>query len=122
MPQWFLNGGWSMWFLSAVGLVVIVAASSFVLRPDPQRLERIRYLALAEAWGILTGTAVDLGEVGLYVASKPEWAQRPDLALIVLQGFGESMSPALLGGSVLSVVALLCAAGLGRMQAQGAAP
>jgi hypothetical protein len=40
----------------------------------------------------------------------------------VLQSVAESMSPAILGSGVLSVVSLLCAAGHARMRAQGAAP
>lgn len=122
MPEWFVNGGWPMWFLAIVGATAVVASASFAWRPDASRLERIGYLARAEAWGVLTGTAADLAAVGLGIPKQPEWAHSPDLPLIVLQGVGESMSPALFGGSILSVVALLCAVGLGRMHAQGAAP
>jgi hypothetical protein len=122
MPQWFTNGGWPMWFLLVVGALAVIAAADFAWRPDPTRLERIRALARAEAWGVVTGTAAAFGAVGLQIPSNPEWAHNPDIHLLVLQGFGESMSPALLGGAVLSVVALLCAAGHGRMQAHGSAP
>lgn len=122
MPEWFVNGGWSMWFLAVVGLLAVVASARFAWHPEPTRLERIHYLARAQAWGVLTGTAADLGAVGLQISGTPEWAHSPDLPLLVLQGIGESMSPVLFGGAVLSVVALLCAAGLGRMHAQGAAP
>lgn len=122
MPQWFVNGGWSMWFLSIVGVLAVVASARFAWRPDPAQLERIRCLGRALAWGIVTGTAADLAEVGLQINARTEWAHSPDLALLVLQGVAESMSPALLGGAVLSVVALLCAAGLGRLHAHGMAP
>jgi len=122
MPIWFTNGGWPMWFLALVGVLCVVAAANFAYRPDLAHVPRIRALALAEAWGVVTGTAADFAAVGMNVPNRPELAHSPDLALIVLQGFGESMSPALLGGAVLSVVALLCAAGHGRLQAQGSAP
>ena len=122
MPDWFVAGGASMWFLMVVGMLAIWAAGRFALRPDPSQLDRIRELRSALAWGLVGGVASDLAAVGYHIANRPEWAHSPDLPLLVLQGFGESMSPALFGGAMLSVIALLCAAGHGRMRAHGAAP
>ena len=122
MPEWFEAGGWVMWFEIAIGLVAGAAAVRFALRPDPTQLARIAELRRALAWALVTGVASDVSAVGIHIAGKPEWAHSPDLAVLVLQGVGESMSPAMLGGALLSIVSLLMAAGQGRLRAQGAAP
>ncbi len=46
--------------------------------------------------------------------SRPEWANSPKVHLIILEGFGESMSPGILGFSLLALVALECAVGMRR--------
>lgn len=122
MPDWFKAGGYPMWFLLAFGAFAVIAAARFAWRPDPAQLDRIQQLSRAVAWGIVFGVASDISAVGSNIPNTPEWAHSPDLALFVLQGVGESMSPAILGGGVLSVVALLCAAGHARLRAQGIAP
>jgi hypothetical protein len=122
MPDWFVAGGVSMWFLMVVGALAMWAGGRFALRPDPSQLDRIRELRSALAWGSVAGVASDLAAVGYHIPNRPEWAHSPDLPLLVLQGVGESMSPALFGGAILSVIALLCAAGFGRMRTHGAAP
>ena len=120
--DWFVAGGWSMWFLVVVGGVCLLNAGAFTRRPDPTRLPRIEGLARAVGWSTLVGVASDLAAVGTKIPSRPEWAHSPDVHLLVLEGFAESMSPAVLGGAILSVTALLVAAGHGRLRAQGAAP
>lgn len=111
-----------MWFLAVIGAVAVLAAASFVHRPDPAKLPRIEALSRAIAWGVVTGVAADLAAVGTHIPGTPEWAHSPDLALLVLQGVGESMSPALFGGALSSVVALLTAAGHARLRAHGTTP
>jgi hypothetical protein len=122
MPEWFIAGGWVMWFLAGVGGLAVLAAAGFARRPDRSQLPRIEGLSRALAWGVVTGVATDLAAVGSHIPARPEWAHSPDLPLLVLQGVGESMSPAMFGGALLSVVALLTAAGHGRLRAQGMAP
>ena len=122
MPIWFQAGGWVMWFVLLFSGLAIAAAGRFAWRPDPTQLERIKHLSRAVAWSIVNGVASDFAAVAVNVPANPAWAHSPDLALIVLGGFGESMSPAILGGGALSVVSLLCAAGHARLRAQGAAP
>lgn len=120
--EWFAAGGWSMWFLTIFGALCVMAAAGFAWRPDPSQLPRIACLSRAVGWSTLVGVSTDLAAVGFTIPSKPEWAHSPDLPLLVLQGFAESMSPATYGGAILSVTALLLAAGHGRLRAHGAAP
>ena len=122
MPEWFVAGGWVMFFLLAVGVLALVWAAAFAARPDPTQFDRITCLSRAVAWGVVAGVATDLAAVGTKIPANPKWAHSPDLPLLVLQGVGESMSPAILGGAILSVVALLTAVGHARLRAHGAAP
>jgi hypothetical protein len=122
MPEWFAAGGWVMWFLTLVGGLTVAAAARFALRPDATQLPRIRELNRALSWGAITGLASDLAAVGYTIPSRPDWAHSPDLPLLLLQGIAESMSPVLFGGGLLSIGALLTAAGHGRLRAQGTAP
>ena len=117
--EWFVNGGFSMWVILIVGVLALVAAAGFARRPDPAKLPRIEQLAIAVKWSSIAGVATDFAAVGLTVPSRPEWAKSPDLPLIILQGVGESMSPLFFGGAFLSSIALLLAAGHGRLRAQG---
>jgi hypothetical protein len=122
MPAWFVAGGWVMWFLTLVGTIAIVAGLGFARRPDPEKLPRITCLSRALVWTIVAGVASDLAAVGIKIPNTPKWAHSPDLALLVLEGVGESMTPAVLGGALLSVIALLTAVGHGRQRAHGTAP
>ncbi|HMI93682.1 MAG TPA: hypothetical protein VK509_20050 [Polyangiales bacterium] len=120
--QWFVVGGWSMWFLLVLGGLSVLAAGKFAFRPDETQLPRIAALSRSVGWSILVGVSSDLAAVGFTIPSKPEWAHSPDLPLIVLEGFAESMSPAIFGGAILSVISILLAAGHARLRIHGSAP
>lgn len=114
MPDFFIRGGWIMWFLLVVGLWGIGAAASFAAHPVAHRLARIECLHRALCWAVVTGVAVDFAAVGLQVPNRAEWANSPAVHLIILEGFGESMSPAILGGALLSAMALITTIGHSR--------
>ena len=120
--DWFRAGGFSMWFLVVFGALALLSAARFARRPSPELLARIACLERAVSWAVLTGVASDLAAVGHKIATTSEWAHSPDLPLIVLTGFSESLMPAVLGGGILSVGALLTAVGHARMHAHGVAP
>jgi len=120
--QWFIVGGWSMWLLLILGGFSVLAAGKFAFRPDETQLPRISALSRSVGWNILVGVSSDLAAVGFNIPSKPEWAHSPDLPLIVLEGFAESMSPAIFGGAILSVTSILLAAGHSRLRTQGNTP
>lgn len=114
--SWLLKAGGAPSFVTVVfGLVALVAAARFAWRPEPGRLAYIGGLGLAVLFASLAGVAADLAAVAVNVAGNEAWASSPELPVIVLMGFGESMAPAILGFSVLSVVALVSAVGLRRM-------
>jgi len=64
MRDWFLAGGWVMWFLSVLGILSLLAALKFARVPDLSMLPRVHWLAQAVGWATLTGVASDLAAVG----------------------------------------------------------
>jgi hypothetical protein len=122
MREWFLAGGWVMWFLVVLGGVALHASWGFARRAAPEDLPRIQALRSAVGWTTLTGVASCFAAVGSKIPANPAWAHSPDLHLLILTGISESLVPAILGGALLSISSLLLAAGHGRMRSQGATP
>ena len=114
MLDFMRAGGYSMWFILAIGLVVLGVAGSLVWRPGERKLGILRPLSLAMVFATLSGIFSGIGATMKHVTTIEEWAQSPDLHLIVMTGLGESMAPAILGFSILSVAWLLAAVGLRR--------
>jgi hypothetical protein len=108
---WFIAGGFIMWVLALDGVLVLSVAIDFARRPIAGKLERIYSLSRALTWSMVVGVAADLMAVGTKVPHNPAWAKSPDLPLLILEGFAESMAPLILGGALLSTVSLLVAAG-----------
>ncbi len=109
------DGGAPMWAILFFGLINLGAALRFAYRPARAQLPPIAALALAVLFSIACGVMADIAAVGSKVPARPEWANNPRIHLILLQGLAESMAPGILGFSALSLVALLCAVGLRRL-------
>jgi hypothetical protein len=110
MLQMFTEGGYPMWFLLAAALALLAAAGDFAARPTRARLGLTKALGLTTFLSIAMGTAADFSAVGHHASEFPA----ESLATIVLQGVGESMSPAILGFSCLTLAAALVSVGLFR--------
>lgn len=114
MMTLFQEGGFPMWFLLAFGTLLLISGARFAMRPDPARLRLALALSAATLFTMLTAVSADLATVGHqvpnYVARHPETT----LATAVLQGFAESLSPAILGSTVLTLAALFIALGFHR--------
>lgn len=114
MMDFMRAGGYSMWLILLLGGVALGVAVWFAIRPGERKLSFLRPMSVATVFAVLSGVFSDLGAVMHHVANRPEFAQSPDLHLIVMTGIGESMAPAVLGFSILSVTWLLAAVGLRR--------
>ena len=114
MMDFMRAGGYSMWFILVIGLVALGVAGSFAWRPGERKLGVLRPLSLATVFAVLAGIFSDIGATMRTVTSIEEYAQSPDLHLIVMTGIGESMAPAVLGFSILAVAWLLASVGLRR--------
>ena len=111
MLDMIVAGGWVMGFLLLLGGFAIHTGFDFARSPELGKLPRVEALSRCVAWCTATGVAADLAAVGTKVPANPEWAHSPDLPLLLLTGLAESLSPLILGGAIMSVVALLTAAG-----------
>lgn len=113
--EFFQAGGFPMFLILVFGLVGLVNAARFAWAPGPGRVPYQVALGAAILFAGLGGTAVDLMTVAMRVPANPEWAADPQVGLIVLMGFGESMAPTILAFGALIAQALLVALGLRRM-------
>jgi hypothetical protein len=115
MNELMQMGGAPMWAILLFGSASLLAGAWFALRPSWRLLQVIAALSASVLFSIAAGTAADLAAVGIKVPAHPEWLQKRELWMVLLQGIAESMSPCILGFSALSLVALACAVGLRRM-------
>jgi hypothetical protein len=113
--DFFRMGGFPMVVIVVFGALALVNAARFAWAPGPGRVPYQLALGAAILFAGLGGTAVALMTVALTVPSRPEWANDPQVAMIVLTGFGESMAPAVLALGALIAQALLVALGLRRL-------
>jgi Na+/proline symporter len=103
-----------MWFLILFGIAGLVSAVGYARRPTRPGLQVVIGPAITTLMSICTGTVADLAAVGHkapdYVRSHPNTS----LSEVLLAGVGESMSPAILGFSLLTTVALVASLGMRR--------
>ncbi len=107
-----------MWFLLAFGGLSLIAGARFALHPGPTRLRLALALGAATLFTTVTALCADLATVG---HQAPDFlARHPEMTLtsVLLQGMAESLSPAILGCTVLTLAALFIALGCYRESLQ----
>jgi hypothetical protein len=117
MLDFFRAGGWSMFLVLALGVIGLVAAALFARRPDPSKVDAIKALTLAEILSVASGVTSDLSTVG-YAIAEGKFPNAP-LQQIAFGGFAESMSPAIMGFGLLTIVWLIMAVGYRRLRRTG---
>jgi len=107
----FQEGGFPMWFLLAFGGLLLIAGVRFAMHPGSARLRLTLALGAATLFTTVTAVSTALATVGhqvpTYLARHPEQT----LPSVLLQGVAESLSPAIVGCTVLALAALLIALG-----------
>ena len=113
--QWLIMaGGAPSYVIILFGLIAIVAAAGFAVRPDPRKLPYIGALCGAVLFSTVCGVATDLVAVSHYIDANGD--QLGDkLGQVLVVGLGESLAPAILGFAMLSIVALVGAIGFRRL-------
>jgi hypothetical protein len=113
------NGGVPMLFILVAGVITLVSAFYFALRPMRRSLGFIEAMARATLYSTLAGTAAAVGST-LYAAAR--FWDRPAphggplaSARLIVEGFAESTSAAILGFSFLALAWLLTAVGRRRL-------
>lgn len=112
----FRSGGFPMFFIVAFGMTALITAFSYAMRPSLERERFVRWMGLATIASVICGTAADLAAVAHYVQTHALEGSR--MAAIVIEGLGESMSPAIFGFSILSLAAAMIAVGKRRVVVQ----
>lgn len=131
------SGGLPMLFILAFGLIGLGAAFYFALRAERRTLGFVKSMAAATLFATLATSCADVGAT-LYSAGKvydandpqgssadvrftPETARGSDAATtfkvvrVVIEGFGESTSPGILGFAFLALTSMLVAVGRRRL-------
>ncbi len=114
----FRNGGFPMFFIVAFGLIALVTAFVYAVRPRAEHEGFIKLMSIATLLSVFSGTCGDIAAVGYYVGNKAEQMTGRQLSAILLQGMGECTSPGIFGFTMLSLVALMCAVGKRRLDAR----
>ena len=102
----FREGGFPMFVILALGLGAIGVGVRAMLSPTEQRLVLAKHLERATLYSTLVGLAAALGAV-FHHAPRIAEENAVDLHAVLLQGLGESMSPMIMGLTILSIVAVL---------------
>jgi hypothetical protein len=113
MIEFFKDGGWGMWPILFMGLATLVSAGLYAHKPERRRLGFILAIGIATLFSTIGATLMDVGTVCHAVAGDERFAKE-DRPLIFLQGMQESTRPGVFGTTILSVAALLVAAGMSR--------
>jgi hypothetical protein len=111
MIDFFRRGGFNMFVLAALGLVVLWTAVKFARNADAQRLSLIRALTWAMVLASLVGFMAGLASTAMYVVR----TEPADPVPVLLTGFAESTTNLLLGGGLLVITWILVAVGVRRM-------
>jgi hypothetical protein len=113
--RFMLEGGWSMWFVLAFGLLSVAAAAAFARRPRVTGERLVLDLSRATTFAVLSAVSLNLATVGARVPNVPEWANSPRVHLIVMEGISESLAPAILGFALLAFASIILAVGQRRL-------
>jgi hypothetical protein len=111
MMQFFLEGGWGMFPVLIVGLIVLYASIRYLIDGEPVRLRFLLALTLAQLALVAQATVADVSAV-LNAAkhARPEVFER-----LLVAGFKECTRPALLGFGLLALSLILVAIGVYRV-------
>ena len=107
------EGGGPMLFVVIFGLLTFGAAALFAARGDRRRLGFVVSMGIATLLSVGGGVAADLAAVGHHGFERCALRHIEPAACLVL-GFAESMAPAIVGFTLLSLAGMLTAVGMSR--------
>ncbi|MCB9571666.1 MAG: hypothetical protein H6709_06200 [Kofleriaceae bacterium] len=112
MPYFIRAGGVPIWIVMVLAVPLLYLGVRFAIAADARRLAILRALTWAQIAAIGSGVTSNVMTVMWHLGRRLEPGESPLPALFI--GLGESLTPAVLGLSVLSVVWILMAFGLRR--------
>jgi hypothetical protein len=114
MLEFFKEGGFGMWPILVFGLISLGAAVRFAGRPERHQIGFLGAMSLTTVLATLNATWTDLGAVFAALANEKLVADAA-LTRTMWQGLKESTRPGAFGGGLLTIVCLLFAVGMLRM-------
>jgi hypothetical protein len=112
MLDFFRAGGFNMFPLTIFGIAMLIVGIKFAFNADPQRLALIRALTTTTVFCMIVGVASGLASTAKYVVHHPDEQQ---WWLSLLQGFAETMTNVILGGSFVVLTWIMVSVGVRRM-------
>jgi hypothetical protein len=112
MAHFIRAGGYPIWIVIALSVPMLYLGVRFAIAADARRLAILRALTWAQLAMIGAGVASNVIAVMWHLGRHLEPGESPLHGLFI--GLGESLTPAVLGFSVLSVAWMLVAFGLRR--------
>lgn len=108
-------GGFGMWVVLLFGLITLFTAGRFAFKPREDAVGILRAMSAATVFSVLSALSSNLAAVFWKVPNTEEWAKSPDMPLIVMTGLAESLTPCMLGFTMLGLAWLMTAVGYRRI-------
>ena len=113
MLQFWIEGGWGMFPVTAFGLVMILAAGRFAFDGELLRLRFISAMGVVLAAAMTHAMLTNVAAVFSFLQD-PERAPDAEFGRILCTGLMESTRPGALGGALLVLSLVLVAVGVYR--------
>ena len=101
--------------MTLFGVFGLAQAALFMRRPSARRLAMVRAISWATVFSIFSAVSLNVASVFWKVPRHPEWSRPDQYPMVVMQGLAESLTPAILGFTVLGVVWFVIAVGHRRL-------
>lgn len=115
MVDFIRAGGFNMFVLLAMGLVLVPLGILFARNAGPQRLSLIRALTKALGFATFAGFAAGLAATAKFAVGLLDREPTADPLPYLLMGFAESTTNLLLGAGIAFITWILVAVGVRRM-------
>jgi hypothetical protein len=113
MGDFFMEGGWGMYPVTIVGVILVVSAARYALDGEAVRLRFVVALSLALVASIATACTADMAKVFFYLES-PERVPDAMFLRVLVEGMKESSRPAVLGLPLLGLALIAVSIGVYR--------
>ena len=114
MGEFFVEGGWGMYPVLVLSVILIVSAGRYAFNGEPVRLRFITALSLTLLAFIVAGVTAGAAKVFWFLES-PERVSDPMLPRIFATGMKECSRPAVLGLPLLGLALILVSIGVYRV-------
>ncbi len=113
MIEFFKEGGWGMWPVLVLGLVMVGSAGRYVMDREPVRLRFVKATSFALLTAIALATLTDVAQVLWYISDEAR-APADQRIAIFIEGMKECTRPGALGLGLLELALVLVAIGVYR--------